>query len=88
MRIVRTTYLSLGSNKGDKLKILQNAVDLIDEKIGHIKKVSSVYKTKSWGFKSDDFFNICIEVSTNLNPEKLIETVLILLPFIYKQGLF
>ena len=78
MRIVRTTYLSLGSNKGDKLKTLQNTVDFIDEKIGHIKKVSSVYKTKSWGFKSDDFFNICVEVSTNLNPEVLIETVLLI----------
>ncbi len=78
MKIVRTTYLSLGSNKGEKLNNLQKAVDLIGEKIGHIIKVSSVYKTKSWGFDSNDFLNICIEVSTSLNPEKLIETVLLL----------
>lgn len=78
MKIVRTTYLSLGSNKGDKLITLQKAVDLISEKIGHIIKISSIYKTKSWGFDSDDFFNICIEVSTNLNPERLIETVLLI----------
>ncbi|MCK4561751.1 MAG: 2-amino-4-hydroxy-6-hydroxymethyldihydropteridine diphosphokinase, partial [Flavobacteriaceae bacterium] len=76
MKIVRTTYLSLGSNQGQKLNTLQGALNLISERIGHVKKVSSVYKTKSWGFEGSDFFNICIEVSTNLNPEKLIETVL------------
>jgi len=76
LKIVRTTYLSLGSNKGDKLNHLQYAINLIGEKIGHIIKVSSVYKTKSWGFNSDDFFNVCLEVSTSLNPERLIETVL------------
>lgn len=76
MKIVKTTYLSLGSNQGQKLNTLQAATDLISEKIGHVKKVSSIYKTKSWGFKGEDFFNICIEVSTNLNPKKLIETIL------------
>lgn len=76
MKIQRTTYLSLGTNEGNKLENLQNACNLIAEKIGRISKISSVYKTASWGFDSDQFFNICIEVSTNLNPEKLLERVL------------
>lgn len=76
MKIVRTTYLSLGSNTGDRFEMLQKAVHLIGDKIGHIKKISSVYQTKSWGFNSGDFLNMCMEVSTNLNPERLIETVL------------
>jgi len=76
MKIQRTTYLSLGSNLGNKLEHLQNAVNLIAQKAGRIVKVSSVYKTKSWGFKSEDFYNICIEVSTNLNPENLLDCVL------------
>jgi 2-amino-4-hydroxy-6-hydroxymethyldihydropteridine diphosphokinase len=76
MKIVRSTYLSLGSNFGDKLNTLQKAVNLISDNIGHVKKVSSIYKTKAWGFDGDDFYNFCIEVSTNLNPEKLIEKVL------------
>ena len=49
MKIVRTTYLSLGSNQGNKQKTLQDAVDQISEKIGHVTKVSSIYKTKSLG---------------------------------------
>jgi 2-amino-4-hydroxy-6-hydroxymethyldihydropteridine diphosphokinase len=76
MKILRTTYLSLGTNLGKKLDNLQNAVNLIAHKVGRVSKVSSIYKTKSWGFKSDDFFNICIEVSTNLNPENLLDQVL------------
>jgi 2-amino-4-hydroxy-6-hydroxymethyldihydropteridine diphosphokinase len=71
MKITRTTYLSLGSNQGDLLKNLQQAVNLIADKIGKIKSVSSVYKTKSWGFESDDFLNICIAIDTNLPPETL-----------------
>tara|TARA_R110001583_G_scaffold8413_5_gene40202 strand:- start:7391 stop:8515 length:1125 start_codon:yes stop_codon:yes gene_type:complete len=75
MQILRTTYLSLGSNEGDKLQNLQQAVDLIAERIGGILKISSVYKTASWGFKSDDFYNICLETSTSLNPENLLNTI-------------
>ncbi len=76
MKIVRTTYLSLGSNQGNRQKNLQDAVFQISERIGRVTKVSSIYKTKSWGFKGDDFFNICMEVSTNLTPENLIKSTL------------
>ena len=76
MKIQRTTYLSLGTNQGNKLDNLQKACNEVAQKIGRIVRISSVYKTASWGFNSDDFLNICIEVSTNLNPEKLLKSVL------------
>ncbi len=75
MQIVRTTYLSLGSNQGSKLENLQKTIDLIAENIGIVTKISSVYKTASWGFKSDDFFNCCLQVSTALNPENLLKVI-------------
>lgn len=75
MHITRTTYLSLGSNLGQKFENLQQAVDLIGERIGSVVKISSVYKTASWGFKSDDFYNICIQVATGLNPENLLHQI-------------
>ena len=75
MQIVRTTYLSLGSNLGNKLQNLQETVDLIADKIGAVAKISSVYKTASWGFESDDFLNICIQVATGLNPENLLKAI-------------
>ena len=76
MKIQRLTYLSLGSNQGRKLNNLQKAIYEIAESIGAIHKISSVYKTDSWGFKGDDFYNICIAVSTYLPPEELLRNIL------------
>ena len=76
MKMVGTTYLSLGTNTGEKLINLQKAVDLIGQKVGHVKSISSVYRTKSWGFNSNDFLNISVEVRTNFKPEDLLEKIL------------
>lgn len=76
MKNQQTTYLSLGTNQGNKLENLQNAIDSIADKVGDIQKISSVYKTASWGFNSDDFYNICIKLITNHQPEKLMEVLL------------
>jgi 2-amino-4-hydroxy-6-hydroxymethyldihydropteridine diphosphokinase len=76
MKIQRITYLSLGTNQGNKLENLQNAINSIADKVGDIQKVSSVYKTASWGFNSSDFFNTCIKITTYHPPEKLIRILL------------
>lgn len=76
MKIVRTTYLSLGTNLGNRTDNLQCAVDEINKLVGHVRNISSVYKSKSWGFEGEDFFNICLEVSSSLSPEKMIRTIL------------
>jgi len=76
MKIQRITYLSLGTNQGNKLENLQNAIDMIAEKIGAILNISSVYKTASWGFDSNNFYNICLKVSTYHPPEKLMRILL------------
>ena len=73
---VKVTYLSLGSNKGDKGKILQLACDLISNQIGVLQRVSSVYQTESWGFASADFFNICLKVNTRLSVHLVLEKIL------------
>jgi 2-amino-4-hydroxy-6-hydroxymethyldihydropteridine diphosphokinase len=75
MHVLRTTYLSLGSNQGNKFETLQKAIDLITENIGSIQKISSIYQTAAWGFESDDFYNCCIEVATGLNPEDLLKNI-------------
>jgi 2-amino-4-hydroxy-6-hydroxymethyldihydropteridine diphosphokinase len=76
MKIQRITYLSLGTNQGNKIDNLQNAINLIADKVGAIQKISSVYKTASWGFDSDDFFNACLKVTTYHSPEKLMSILL------------
>ena len=76
MKIQRTTYLSLGTNQGDKLENLQNAIYLIDDSIGGVQKISAIYKSPSWGFEGNEFFNICIKVATDQLPATLLESLL------------
>ena len=72
-----TTYhIALGSNKDDKFKNLQLAVDAIYKEIGNITLISKVYKSPAFGFKSDDFFNCCLVLESYLEAQKVLETLL------------
>jgi 2-amino-4-hydroxy-6-hydroxymethyldihydropteridine diphosphokinase len=71
-------YISLGSNKGDKFKNLQDAIDAIHFKIGAINIISKVYKSSALGFESDDFLNACLILETTITPKKLLKELLII----------
>ena len=71
-------YISLGSNKGDKFKNLQDAIDCIHVKVGNIKLISKVYKSPAFGFESDDFLNTCLILETELKPESVLEELLVI----------
>jgi 2-amino-4-hydroxy-6-hydroxymethyldihydropteridine diphosphokinase len=71
-----TFYIALGSNKGDKFKNLQDAIDLIHVKIGNIIRISKVYKSPAFGFESDDFLNACLVLESRLEPEILLQELL------------
>ena len=70
------TYISLGSNKGNRFNYLQLAIENIHESIGNIKAISKVYQSPSWGFNSDDFLNCCIHITTLFSPEKVLDSLL------------
>ena len=76
MNTTKTTHLSLGSNLGDKLNNLQDAVFAIQQAAGEVVKISPVYQSSSWGFEAEDFFNICITIQTVLLPEALLDVLL------------
>lgn len=76
MQEIKTVHIALGSNKGDKFKNLQNAVDAIFAEIGNIVSIAKVYQSKASGFEGDDFLNTCIAVSTLLKPRKVLSVLL------------
>ncbi|KAB8152419.1 2-amino-4-hydroxy-6-hydroxymethyldihydropteridine diphosphokinase [Kordia sp. TARA_039_SRF] len=74
--LLHTTYISIGSNVGDKRAHLQNAVDALSKKVGRIAKISPIYKTPSWGYDGNDFYNACLCVETALNPAEMMMQIL------------
>jgi 2-amino-4-hydroxy-6-hydroxymethyldihydropteridine diphosphokinase len=70
-------YLLLGSNLGDRLFFIQQAVKLIEEQIVAVTKRSSVYETQSWG-KSDapDYLNQVILLQTAMPARLILENIL------------
>ncbi|MEZ4855598.1 MAG: 2-amino-4-hydroxy-6-hydroxymethyldihydropteridine diphosphokinase [Gelidibacter sp.] len=69
-------YIALGSNKGDRFKHLQDAIDLIFNRIGKINIISKVYNTPAFGFEGDDFLNTCIFIETDISSDKVMTQLL------------
>ena len=65
-------YLSIGSNKGNRSVLINNAIDEIDKKVGIIISRSSIYQSKSWGFDSNDFYNLSLLIDTDIEPKSLL----------------
>ena len=76
MKTQHITYVSLGTNQGNKFENLQNAIDLIADEVGDIQKISSIYKTDALGFDGNEFLNAVVKISTYLPPETLMLTLL------------
>ena len=69
-------YFSIGSNKGNRSGLINEAIDKIDIIIGKVMLKSSIYDTKSWGFNSNNFYNICILVESELKPDLILNKIL------------
>ena len=65
-------YLSIGSNKGNRSVLINKAIDEIEKKVGIIISRSSIYQSKSWGFDSNDFYNLSLLIDTNIEPKSLL----------------
>ena len=71
-----TVYISLGSNQGDRLKNLQEAVDAIFKKVGLVQLIAKVYNTPALGFEGPDFLNTCLVASTEKSAQEVLENLL------------
>ncbi len=69
-------YFSIGSNKGNRSQLINEAIDKIDISIGKVEQKSSIYETQSWGFKSNNFFNVCLLIESSLSVESIFNKIL------------
>lgn len=70
-------YLSLGSNLGERMSFLCDALSLLSTlDFVTIDAVSSVYETDPVGYHDqDDFLNIVCRIETELTPEELLSEI-------------
>ena len=69
---------SIGSNKGNRSGLINEAIDKIDIAIGRVELKSNIYETKSWGFNSNNFYNICLLIESSISPDLILNKILII----------
>jgi 2-amino-4-hydroxy-6-hydroxymethyldihydropteridine diphosphokinase len=72
------TYLSLGSNLGDRKAYLQQATNALSQlPQTSLINTSSIYETPPWGLKEQPaFLNLCVALDTLLAPKALLNACL------------
>jgi len=68
--------ISLGSNQGNRLALIESCIALIHNEVAVVVKVSKIYETPSWGFESDPFYNCVLLLHTSKAPQKLLNQLL------------
>jgi 2-amino-4-hydroxy-6-hydroxymethyldihydropteridine diphosphokinase len=70
---MKTVYLALGSNLGDRAAMLQNAVAGMESPDLHVLRASSVYETEPREVEDQPWFlNQVVEAETSLFPRQLL----------------
>ena len=68
-------YISLGSNKGDRIGYVQQAASLLGADDGiSIVRTSAFYETEPWNKKKKNWFvNAIVEAKTKYSPQELLK---------------
>jgi 2-amino-4-hydroxy-6-hydroxymethyldihydropteridine diphosphokinase len=73
---MKTVYLGLGSNVGDREATLQAAVDELHSREVSVRRLSSVYETEPMDLPGQRWFlNLVAEVNTDLFPQQLLARI-------------
>jgi 2-amino-4-hydroxy-6-hydroxymethyldihydropteridine diphosphokinase len=73
---MKTAFLGLGSNVGDREAMLQEAIGRLHAPDLRLKKISSVYETAPRDFRAQPpFLNVAVEAETGLLPLQLLSRI-------------
>lgn len=69
-------FLGLGTNVGDRMFQINEAIVQLSAALGQVKAQSSIYATQAWGLtEQDDFLNAVIHIETHLNVEDVLQHI-------------
>ena len=73
----RIVYLLLGSNLGERKELINEAIMMIEERIGKVVSKSAMYETAAWG-KEDQpsFLNAAVGVETKMTAYEVLDSAL------------
>ena len=67
-------YIGIGSNLGNALQLVRNAIDLLQKMPGTVlEATSSLYQTAPVDSSGDDYVNAVIRLKTHLSPDTLLK---------------
>ena len=73
---MKTVYLGLGSNVGDRERNLRGALDRLQTRDLRLRRVSSLYETEPMGLREQPWFlNQVAEFETELHPLQLLKRI-------------
>lgn len=68
-----TVYFSIGSNIGNRKRLVREAISLLGDRVGKVLRQSSLMETEPWGFSSPNMFiNACVCCETELTPRQVL----------------
>lgn len=70
---MRVVSINIGTNLGDRKGNLRRAVAAVERLSGKPPRISDIYESESWGYRSDNpFYNIAVEFESDLSGEELL----------------
>lgn len=73
---MKTVYLSLGSNLGDRQRHLLDAIAMLETPRLHVTRVSGIYETEPQDLRTQPWFlNLVLEAETKLFPMQLLSLI-------------
>lgn len=76
---IRTAYIGLGTNLGDKVRNIETAVEKLRELPDtQYTALSSLYETSPVEVEGGPFLNAVVQIQTQLSPVKLLDSLLII----------
>ncbi|MDB5121702.1 MAG: 2-amino-4-hydroxy-6-hydroxymethyldihydropteridine diphosphokinase [Sphingobacteriales bacterium] len=83
---MQDVYILLGSNLGNSINNIEQAIGLIEANMGKVKVSSSLYKTAAWGnYNQPDFINQVIVIESLCNPRQLLKNISVIENFLGRK---